>query len=293
MSQIAYNPIYLRASGQTSGPLHSEIVVQRELRPSIHFSRLAALMADEQTRTTQFSLPGQVAIVTGAASGIGLAVVRKLAEAGCAEVVGIDVQSPEQTQEGVTHVVGDVADQQSVNAIVGEVAKRHGRVDILINNAGIAPMVRWPDVTRENWQQVLDVNLNGALHCTLAVLPHMRSRKYGRIVNVSSVGAFTGSVTAHPAYGVSKAGLIAMAKSLAKECASDGILVNCVSPGSIDTPMLASFGEDARQFYADLSPLKRQGSPSELADAILYLVSDAASYVTGTTLHVNGGALLV
>ena len=140
---------------------------------------------------------------------------------------------------------------------------------------------------------MLDVNLNGALLCVLEVLPYMRRQQYGRIVNISSVGAFLGSVTAHPAYGVSKAGLIAMTKSLAKECAADGILVNAIAPGSFDTAILDSFGEEARRLYAEASLLKRHGSPRELAEAVLFLVSDASSYITGSTLHVNGGSLLV
>ena len=148
-------------------------------------------------------------------------------------------------------------------------------------------------MTEENWQRVLDVNLNGAFHCARSVWNHMRDRQYGRIVNISSIGAFLGSVSAHPAYGVSKAGLIALTKSLAKEGAEDGILVNAIAPGSIDTPMLESFGPDARVKYAEAALLKRQATPKELAETIVFLVSPASSYITGATLHVNGGALLV
>ena len=167
------------------------------------------------------------------------------------------------------------------------------RVDILVNNAGIAPVVRWSEVTEENWRHVMDVNLNGAFLCTLAVLPVMKKQQAGRIVNISSVGAFLGSVCAHPAYGASKAAMIAMTKSAAKEFAGDGILVNAIAPGSIETPLAASFGEAQKEEFIQAAPLKRQAAPRELADAVWYLVSDRSTYVTGATLHVNGGSLLV
>ena len=238
------------------------------------------------------NLSGKVAIVTGGASGIGRAVVELLLEAGVQGVTAADVNDVD-VEGDVLSVKTDVASHEDVKRMVSQTLDRFGRVDILVNNAGIAPIVRWPGVTEANWRRVLDVNLNGALLCVLEVLPYMRRQQYGRIVNISSVGAFLGSVTAHPAYGVSKAGMIAMTKSLAKECAADGILVNAIAPGAIDTAILDSFGEEARQFYAEASLLKRHGSPRELAEAVLFLVSDASSYITGSTLHVNGGSLLV
>lgn len=239
-------------------------------------------------------LSGKVAIVTGGASGIGKAVVELFVESGAAGVTCADVAIAEgDPGQDVLSVQTDVSDNEQVKRMVDQTIERFGRIDILVNNAGIAPMIRWPDVTVDNWRHVLDVNLNGAFHCVLEVLPYMRRQKFGRIVNISSVGAFLGSITAHPAYGVSKAGLIAMTKSLAKECADQGILVNAIAPGSIDTPMLESFGEQARKHFADASPLKRQGSPRELADAVMFLVSESSTYITGSTLHVNGGSLLV
>jgi len=239
-------------------------------------------------------LSGKVAIVTGGASGIGKAVVELFVESGAAGVTCADVAIAEgDPGQVVLSVQTDVSDNEQVKRMADQTIERFGRIDILVNNAGIAPMIRWPDVTVDNWRHVLDVNLNGAFHCVLEVLPYMRRQKFGRIVNISSVGAFLGSITAHPAYGVSKAGLIAMTKSLAKECADQGILVNAIAPGSIDTPMLESFGEQARKHFADASPLKRQGSPRELADAVMFLVSESSTYITGSTLHVNGGSLLV
>ncbi len=247
-------------------------------------------------------LSGQVAIVTGGSSGIGRAVVELLLESGAAGVTVADIEpTADDAFRGLRDVPDgefltirtDVSDSAQVKQLVTQTLERFGRIDILVNNAGIAPMVRWPDVTEENWRRVLDVNLNGSFLCALEVLPHMRRQQSGRIVNISSVGAFIGSVTAHPAYGVAKAGLIAMTKSLARECAEDGILVNAIAPGSIDTPMLDSFGHDARINYAKVSMLKRHGTPRELAEAVLFLVSDSSTYITGSTLHVNGGSLLV
>tara|TARA_B110000014_G_scaffold226407_1_gene185666 strand:- start:310 stop:1050 length:741 start_codon:yes stop_codon:yes gene_type:complete len=241
------------------------------------------------------ALQGQVAVVTGGASGIGRAVVELFLEAGVAGLGVIDIAECDLSGMDVDVVTGqfDVSDSDAVGGFVSDVHDRFGRIDILVNNAGIAPLVPWSEVTEENWQRVLDVNLNGAFHCTRSVWNHMRDRQYGRIVNISSIGAFLGSVRAHPAYGVSKAGLIALTKSLAKEGAADGILVNAIAPGSIDTPMLESFGPEARAKYAEVALLKRQATPKELAETIVFLVSPASSYITGATLHVNGGALLV
>ncbi|MEE3285398.1 MAG: SDR family NAD(P)-dependent oxidoreductase, partial [Planctomycetota bacterium] len=237
----------------------------------------------------------QVAVVTGGASGIGRAVVELFVEAGVAGLAVIDIAECDLSGMDVDVVTGqfDVSDSDAVGRFVSDVHDRFGRIDILVNNAGVAPVVPWSEVTEANWQRVLDVNLNGAFHCTRSVWSHMRDRQYGRIVNISSVGAFLGSVSAHPAYGVSKAGLIALTKSLAKEGAADGILVNAIAPGSIDTPMLESFGPEARVQYAEAALLKRQATPKELAETIVFLVSPASSYITGATLHVNGGALLV
>ena len=240
-------------------------------------------------------LEGQVAIVTGAATGIGRAVAELLIESGVAGLGVADVAECEFSDQPVEVLVGriDVAEADAVEGFVSEVHDRFGRIDILVNNAGIAPMVPWSEVTESNWRRVLDVNLNGAFHCTKAAWPHMLNQQHGRIVNISSVGAFLGSVSVHPAYGVSKAGLIALTKSLAKEGAAEGILVNAIAPGSIDTPMLESFGPEARVQYAEAALLKRQGTPRELAESVVFLVSPAASYITGATLHVNGGVLLV
>lgn len=252
---------------------------------------------------TMDTLTDRVAIVTGAASGLGRMVAEVLAEAEISGLMIADVNAAEAehvaadlSQRFSCEAIGsgtDVSKSSDIEAMVRATVDRFGRIDILVNNAGIAPTIRWSEVTEENWRRVMDVNLNGAFLCTLAVLPIMQRQQWGRIVNISSLGAFVGSVCAHPAYGVSKAGMIAMTKSLAKTYALDNILVNAIAPGSFDTPLARSFGEEQIEEFKQASPLKRQGTPRELADAVFYLVSNRATYVTGATLHVNGGALLV
>ena len=248
-------------------------------------------------------LTGRVAIVTGAASGIGRAVAEVMAEAGAAGIViaDIDVPGADSTRtriESVSQTAGlvvevDVSDQTGVEALVDTTLERFGRVDILVNNAGICPMVHWDDTTLESWNRIIEINLTGAYLCTKAVLPHMRAQQYGRIVFISSAGAFMGSVTGHVAYGASKAGMLALMKVVAKNFATEGVLANAIAPGSIDTPITDGFGVEAKRRFAEAAPLKRQGTPRELADAVLYLVSQRATYTNGATLHVNGGSLLM
>ena len=248
-------------------------------------------------------ISGKVAIVTGAASGIGRATAEVLAEAGAAAVVvaDVDVGGGEQTvslvqsrtQARGLFVATDVAREEQVDTLVASTVERFGKVDILVSNAGICPTTSWEETTLEHWNQVLAVNLTGAFLCTRAVLPHMRTHKFGRIVYISSAGAVLGSITAQVGYGASKAGMIALMKYVARNFATDGILANAIAPGSIDTPITNSFGPEVKRNFAKVSFLDRQGTPRELADAVLFLVSDRATYVTGATFHVNGGFVLV
>ena len=199
------------------------------------------------------TLSGKASLVTGAARGIGRAIAETLFEAGYSISLGArDLQSLSSVVDGlaadrVATARYDAEDAETHQRWVQKTIEKFGRIDGLVNNAGIAPVVEWPEVTEDNWHRVLDINLNGALLCILSVLPVMRRQKAGRIVNISSAGAFLGSVCAHPAYGVSKAGLIAMTKSLAKAYAAEGILVNAIAPGSFDTPLAAAFGKEQLQ----------------------------------------------
>jgi 3-oxoacyl-[acyl-carrier protein] reductase len=187
-------------------------------------------------------------------------------------------------------VAADVSDQDAVDAMVRATIERFHRVDILVNNAGICPLTAWGDASRESWDRILAVNLTGAFLCTRAVLPFMRAQHDGRIVFISSEGAFTGSKVAHVAYGVSKAGLLALMKSVAKGFAADGIRANAVAPGPIDTPLAHALGRDFWNSAEARTLLKRHGACVEVADTVLFLVSDASSYITGQVLRVNGGA---
>ncbi|MBM3264932.1 MAG: SDR family oxidoreductase [candidate division Zixibacteria bacterium] len=249
------------------------------------------------------TLSGKIAVVTGGASGIGRAVAEVFAETDIAglTLADIDGGAAEEVAESMRvrfgvdaiGVATDVSVADQVDGMIRQTMERFQRVDILVNNAGIAPVTRWPEVTEANWRHVLDVNLNGAFLCMLTVLPIMERQRSGRIVNISSAGAFVGSVCAHPAYGVSKAGMIAMTKSAAKEYATSGILINAIAPGSIDTPLARRFGSAQVEAFRQASPMQRQGNAREIADAVWYLVSERSTYVTGATLHVNGGSLLV
>ena len=218
-------------------------------------------------------LKGRVAIVTGAASGIGRSVAELFAEEGVAGLTVADIQAAplhslasELRQRGGGDLLiseTDVSDRAQVDRMAQATVERFGRIDILVNNAGICPMVPWDRTTLESWNRMLSVNLTSAFLCSKAVLPHMRKRKFGRLVHISSVGAFVGSVTGHVGYGVSKAGVISLSKYLAKQFASDGILSNAIAPGSIDTPLAEAFGEENRQRYVELSLVKRQGTPGK------------------------------
>tara|TARA_B100001013_G_C24617509_1_gene445820 strand:- start:977 stop:1732 length:756 start_codon:yes stop_codon:yes gene_type:complete len=248
-------------------------------------------------------LKNKVAIITGGASGIGRSVAELFALQNISALTIADLQSDlmhelsinleKRFDSKVLISKTDVSDQVAVNQMVQQTIDCFGQVDILVNNAGICPMVPWEETTLENWNQLLSVNLTSAFLCSQAVLPYMREKKYGRLIHISSVGAFIGSVTGHVAYGVSKAGIIALSKYLAKQFASEGILSNVISPGSIDTPITESFGEENKKRYREASPLKRQGTSQELAEAVLFLSGSGSSYITGSTIHVNGGSLLI
>ena len=248
-------------------------------------------------------LRGRIALITGAGSGIGASTARLFAEESVAGVTLADIQqkpiqslAEELEQRFGTPVLvsrTDVSDPSQVEEMVRKTVRKYDRLDILVNSAGICPMVPWDETNLENWNRILSINLTGAYLCCKAVLPHMRRQQFGRLVHISSVGGFVGSITGHVAYGASKAAVIALSKYLAKQFASEGILSNVVAPGTIDTPLTDSFGAEHKHRFIEASLLKRQGSPRELAEAVLFLSSSRSSYVTGSTMHVNGGSLLI
>jgi len=246
------------------------------------------------------NLEGKVAIVTGAAQGIGRAIAETLARRG-ADVVVADLD-PGRSQETVAavgklgrralNIKVNVADWNDVKSMTEQVLKDWGKIDILVNNAGITRDGLLVRMKEEDWNLVLQVNLNGTFHCTKAVLQPMTKQRYGRIVNIASiVGAMGNAGQAN--YAASKAAVIGFTKTIAREYASRQVTVNAVAPGFIDTAMTQGLPADVKETLQKQIPLGRLGQPSDVAEAVRFLVSDEAGYITGQVLHVNGGMLMV
>ncbi len=242
-----------------------------------------------------FDLKGRTALVTGATGGIGAAIAKALHGAGATVVLSgtrenvLEERVCELGGERVHAVPANLSDPESVAALVPAAEQALGRgVDILVNNAGITRDTLAMRMKPEQWQQVLDVNLTAAFRLSQAVLKGMMKARWGRIVNITSVVALTGN-PGQANYAAAKAGMIGMSKSLAREVAARGITVNCIAPGFIETPMTDALNEKQREAILAQIPAGRLGSPEDVAAAALYLASDAAAYVTGQTLSVNGG----
>jgi NAD(P)-dependent dehydrogenase (short-subunit alcohol dehydrogenase family) len=237
----------------------------------------------------------KVALVTGAARGIGLATTKRfLADGWRVALLDIDSDTLSRTHAALPAdktiaICCDVADAAGVTAAVARIAQTFGRLDALINNAGIAIFKPILDVTYEDWSRVLAVNLTGPFLCTQAAAPLMREAGGGAIVNITSISGLRAS-TLRTAYGTSKAGLAHLTQQQAIELASLGIRVNAVAPGPVDTAMAkAVHTPEIRAAYHDAIPLNRYGLEQELAETIFFLCSDRASYITGQTLAVDGG----
>lgn len=244
-----------------------------------------------------FRLDGKVALVTGGSRGIGAAISRTLADLGARVVVNyrsgaeaaMKVVAEIEASGGQAEALQfDVSDAEGSYKAVGEIAKRLGRLDILVNNAGIARDQLLLRVSEEDVQATMQTNLGGAIFCAKAAIRPMMRAKAGRIINLSSVVGESGNV-GQSVYAASKAGLLGLTKSLAREYASRGITVNAVAPGFIETDMTASLPEEAKTHMVGQTPLGRVGSPQDVASAVAFLASDAASYMTGQVLRVNGG----
>lgn len=246
------------------------------------------------------ALYGKTALITGGSRGIGRATALLLAEAGAdvaftyrehktrAEAV---VKNIQMMQRKAFAYRCDVSDFDAVGKTVEQALADLGKIDFLVNNAGIWKYAPIDQMTPDQWRETLAVNLDGVFYFTRRVVPHMKARKTGRIVHIASTAGQRGEPF-HSHYAASKGAIIAFTKSLAAELADDGILVNCVAPGWVDTEMSEIALKEQKNDILRTIPLKRPGRPEEIAGAVLFLVSEYASYVTGEILNVNGGSVL-
>ncbi len=238
----------------------------------------------------------KVSIVTGASQGIGEAIARELGQEG-ATIILVDIQKEKLEEvagrfqaEGLKArpLVADVTDLTQVEGVVESVMKEYGRLDHLINNAGITRDTLLLRMKEEDWDLVLAVNLKGAFNFCRSAVKHMVAARSGRIVSLSSVVGLMGNF-GQSNYAASKAGLIGFSKSLAREVAARGITVNCVAPGYIATSMTEKLSEEVKKAFLEIIPMKRFGRPEEIARVVKFLCSDEAAYITGQVISVNGG----
>jgi 3-oxoacyl-[acyl-carrier protein] reductase len=241
-------------------------------------------------------LLGKVALVTGAAQGIGKAIALLLAEKGADVVVSdINVEKAQETAREVEEkgrksmaLKVNVADPDEVEQMVETIIEKFSRIDILVNNAGITRDKLLLRMSSEDWDAVLDVNLKGVFNCTKSVIKYMSKQRSGKIVNIASVVGLMGNV-GQANYAASKAGVIGFTKTVAREFAQRGININAIAPGYIQTPMTEVLPEKVKEELMRLIPMGRLGQPEDVAQAVLFLVSEASNYVTGQVLNVNGG----
>ena len=245
-------------------------------------------------------LDGKTALVTGGSRGIGRAIALKLASEGAAVAINYagnakaaeDVKATIEAAGGKAMVVqADVSNGESVEAMVKEVVDAFGGIDILVNNAGITRDGLLMRMKEEDWDAVLDTNLKGVFYCTKAVSKLMMKKRSGRIVNMASVVGLTGNA-GQANYAAAKAGILGFSKSMAKELASRGITVNMVAPGYINTDMTSVLPEKVREAMVAGIPMGRVGNPEDVANAVSFLVSDEASYITGQVINVDGGMVM-
>lgn len=244
---------------------------------------------------------GKVALVTGASRGIGRGIARRLADDGAAVVVnyrsdqkGADATVREIEEAGgrAISVAGDVGVAADVAAMVDAAVRRLGGIHILVNNAGVAADMLTVRLSEEDWDRVLDTDLKGAFLTTKAVLRPMMRQRWGRLINIASVVAYTGNA-GQASYAAAKAGLVGLTKSVAREVATRGITANVVAPGLIDTAMTESLPQEIRSWMLSQVPMDRPGAVEDVAAAVAFLASDEAAYITGHVLNVDGGMVML
>ncbi len=247
------------------------------------------------------SLSGMTALVTGAAQGMGRQFALQLAESG-ADLALCDINDGElqraaeeiRRKTGVAVVAErvDVSIEKDVKRFVSATMDVTGRVDVLVNNAAIHPLHFLEEITSEEWDRVLAVNLKAYFFFARAVVPIMRGQKFGRIINIASEAGKNGGTICGLHYAAAKGGVLSFTRNLARQLGQDGITVNAIAPGRIATPMAAAVSDEQNQVFIDRSAVKRLGKPEDIANAVLFLAGRASGFVTGETLSVNGGTLM-
>ena len=243
------------------------------------------------------NLKEKKALLTGASGGIGKAVARELIAAGANVcLTGRNEEELLKLQnelgDNADIIIADLSDHANIISLVKEAEEKLGGIDILVNNAGITKDNIFLRMSDEEWNDVIDINLNSTFKMTKAVIRGMVKRRYGRIINITSVIGVTG-MAGQSNYSASKAAIIGMSKSLAQEVGSRSITVNCIAPGFIETNMTAGLSEARKEEILKSIVVKRLGLPEDVSGAVSYLASDSASYITGQTIHINGGMLMI
>ena len=242
----------------------------------------------------------KVALVTGSSRGIGRAIALELAKRGFSVVINNDEKPQEKIEvmneikkigQRALYIQADVSDPDQVEEMIKKILNEFGRIDILVNNAGVVMDKKLENMSVGQWNRVLSVNLTGTFNCTKSVIKYMKEQGGGKIINIASVVGEIGNF-GQANYAASKGGVIAFTKTVAKEYAKDGILVNAVAPGFINTKMVQNIPEKVMQKILDQIPLGRLGGPEEVAKLVCFLASDDANYITGQVININGGVYM-
>jgi len=246
------------------------------------------------------NVKGKIAVVTGGAQGLGKAIALGLADNGAVPVI-VDINGEkaagvraEINRNGgdALDIAADVSDTGDLRTTVDKVLAKYGRVDVLVNNAGIVHTTVIEDITEEEWDRMMAVNLKSVFFASQMVLPAMKSRKWGRIINMSSSAGRMGGYANGVGYAASKAGIIGLTMSFARKVAEQGVTVNAVAPGTTETEIIKGFPEETKQKLKETIPMKRLGKPKNIADVVVFLASDESEFITGAVIDVNGGLFM-